>query len=292
MDIVVILNGLGNQMSQYSFYLQKKKINKSTYILNFCKDHNGLELNKVFNIHIKQTILHKILFIPFRILLVKRVKFLKPLQLLVRLLNFKIINENFDYKFNANYLLPSKKITFYLGGWPSEKYFPDVKNKILSQFIFSKPTDRENTLHIKNINKTNSVSLHVRRGDYLDERNLNIFGKVCTKEYFEKAINIIEETVDDPHFFIFSNDFVWVKSNLQMSNVTYITCNHGENSWIDMYLMSICKHNIISNSTFSWWGAWLNANPNKKVISPGRYLNNDEYTDFYPESWIRLFNYE
>jgi hypothetical protein len=291
MDIVVIFNGLGNQMSQYAFYLSKKSINPATYYIDFCTDHNGAELNKVFNIPYKQTSFQKRLFIIFRILVVKKIKIFKPLQALLNSFNYNIIEENFNYIFNRNYLSPAKNITFYFGGWPSEKYFLNVRDEILKEFTFTKPTDVENTLHVAGITNSNSVAIHVRRGDYLNANNLELFGKVCTKAYYEKAIATIKAKVENPHFFVFSNDIDWVEANLKMENCTYVTCNSGTKSWIDMYLMSICKHNIVANSTFSWWGAWLNTNPDKIVISPSRYLNNDEYTDFYPETWIRLADY-
>lgn len=290
MDVIIFCNGLGNQMSQYAFYLNKKSITKDIYNLDFCIDHNGAELNKVFKIGFEKKLYHNFLYIIFRILVTEKVKIIfKPLQLLFRFFNCKIIKENFDYTFNKDYLVPSKGITFYFGGWPSEKYFLTDKSSISNSFNFSIPNDLENTNHINRINTCNSVAIHVRRGDYLMGINLELFGRVCTKEYFKKAIGFIEHNVENPHFFVFSNDIEWVQLNLQMHNVTYVTCNCGENSWMDMYLMSICKHNIISNSTFSWWGAWLNTNPNKIVISPSRYLNDDNgLTDVYPESWIKL----
>jgi hypothetical protein len=225
------------------------------------------------------------------VLLTKKVKVVKPLQCVLKLLNCKIIAESFNYKFNKNYFLPSKGITFYYGGWPSEKYFIDIKDDILKSYTFSKRDDFENLAYIDKINKTNSIAIHIRRGDYLNDENIKIFGNVCTKEYFEQAIKLIEKKVPNAHFFVFSNDVEWVKINLKIANVSYVTCNKGKNSWMDMYLMTICKHNIISNSTFSWWGAWLNTNASKLVISPNRYLNNDKHTDFYPESWIKLSDY-
>jgi len=291
MDVVVVFNGLGNQMSQYAFYLSKKKINKATHFIDFCSDHNGAELNKVFKIDYNQNSFHKFLFIIFRVLVTKKIKIVKPFKWLLERFNCNIIEENFNYRFNSQYLLPANGITFYFGGWPSEKYFINAKDEVLKAFKFTPPTDPENTEHIRNITSSNSVAIHVRRGDYLSPKNIEVFGRVCTKEYFEQAIDTIKTKINNAHFFVFSNDIAWVKANLQMNSVTYVTCNSADSSWADMYLMSICKHNIISNSSFSWWGAWLNQNNNKIVISPSRYLNNDVYTDFYPESWIRLQNY-
>ncbi|WPU95796.1 alpha-1,2-fucosyltransferase [Mucilaginibacter sabulilitoris] len=294
MDVVVIFNGLGNQMSQYAFYLQKKSVNKSTYLIDFCssQNHNGMELHRVFDIDLKVTLFQRFLMVLFKILIVEKYKIIvKPLRSLLRFFNCNVIYENFNYSFNSSYLLPSKGITFYYGGWHSEKYFLSVKDKIVKEFEFLKPIDPENVDYIHSISKHNSIGIHIRRGDYLDADNFNLFGDVCNKAYFEAAIDLIENKLNNPHFFVFSNDMSWVKANLFMNKVTYITCNNGKNSWKDMYLMSLCKHNIISNSTFSWWGAWLNKNVDKLVISPKRYLKKDKFTDFYPESWTKLADY-
>ncbi|MDP4207568.1 MAG: alpha-1,2-fucosyltransferase [Bacteroidota bacterium] len=291
MNVIVIFNGLGNQMSQYAFYLKKKSINKSTYIINLCYSHNGFELNKVFPINYEETNKQKILLIIFKILLTKQHPFiLKPLKYILNSIGCKIIQENFDYSFKTINLKPTKGITFYFGGWHSEKYFISIRNLIKNEFKFKNPLDETNNNILKKINSTNSISLHVRRGDYLSLENIKLFGNVCDKPYFEKAIALMETRIESPHFFVFSNDIPWTMSNLTIKNATYVTSNQGENSWKDMYLISSCKHNIISNSTFSWWGAWLNKNPNKIVVSPDKFLQSDMSTDIYPQSWIRLSN--
>jgi hypothetical protein len=292
MDVIVIFNGLGNQMSQYAFYLQKKNIDKSTCFISFCRDHNGLELDKVFGINTKENLIQKILYILFRILLTDKVKIISsPIKLILNLLDCKIVRENFDYNFKEKFMKPSRGITFYFGGWHADNYFSKSKETILKKFEFNEPDDKENLLVLNKIKQTNSVSIHVRRGDFLNAANIDLFGDVCTKSYFEKAITIIESRVTNPYFFIFSNDLEWVKENLLTKNVTYISCNSGKNSWKDMYLMSLCKHNIIANSTFSWWGAWLNKNSDKIVVCPSRFLKNDTFTDVYPNSWTKISEY-
>jgi hypothetical protein len=292
MDVVIVFNGLGNQMSQYAFYLQKKNINKSTYFIPFCKDHNGLELERVFGINCKETIVQKLLYLLFRILLTDKVKIVSsPVKRLLTLLNCKIVKENFNYNFNKEFIIPSKGITFYYGGWHSENYFKDAQDVILNEFEFILPNNPENKSHIESIKATNSIALHVRRGDFMNADNIHLFGDVCTTKYFEKAVALIESKVVNPHFFVFSNDLKWVKENIAIDNVTYVGCNSGTDSWKDMCLMSLCQHNIISNSTFSWWGAWLNKNANKIVVSPSRFLKEDEFTDVYPDTWIKISDY-
>lgn len=292
MDVVVIFNGLGNQMSQYAFYLQKKEIDNSTYTISFCNDHNGLEIDSLFNLRWQEKIMNKFLYLLFRLMITKRLKlFSSPLQTLLKLIGCRIINENYDYDFNAKYLVPSTGITFYFGGWHNEKYFIGVKDSVKSAFHFTKEIDTETLQMAADMGRCSSVSLHVRRGDFLNSANLELFGKVCTKSFFEKAIMSIERKFKNPHFYVFSNDMDWVKENFDFQTVTYVTHNTSKNSWRDMYLMSNCKHNIISNSSFSWWGAWLNTHDDKIVISPAKFLNSDIQSDVYPKQWIKLSDY-
>lgn len=289
MDIVVIFNGLGNQMSQYSFYLQKKKINSSTYLISFCKDHNGLEINSVFNISWKDRFINKGLYILFRLLIADGYKLITiPTKQLLKKMGCSVVIENFNYDFNPEYLKPSKGITFYFGGWHNEKYFIDSKAEILNSFHFSGKIDDITLALAEEMASNESVSIHVRRGDYLNEANINIFGKVCNKTYFEKAIDKINEQVVLPHYYVFSNDIEWVKQNFKLERVTYVTHNSGKDSWKDMYLMTNCKYNIIANSSFSWWGAWLNKNKNNIVVSPAKFLNTDTISDIYPSHWIKI----
>ena len=136
--------------------------------------------------------------------------------------------------------------------------------------------------------EVDSVSLHIRRGDYLLPENRELFGGICTLDYYRRAIDYILDKVKNPFFFIFSNDIVWVKENMNISNSLFITWNSGKDSWQDMFLMSKCKHNIIANSTFSWWGAWLNKNPQKIVISPSRFFNVSNNSDIVPDTWTSI----
>lgn len=295
MDVIVICNGLGNQMSQYAFYLMKKKINKDTYYIydkRSSNTHNGYELKRLFNIDENNRYNYFLYFI-FRILSIEKYAFIsKKIRYILNKFNLRIIDENPNYDFNINYLQCATGIRFFYGGWHSEKYFSPIKELLLNKYSFKiENNDNYTNNLIKKISNTNSVSVHIRRGDYLSNKNLSTFGSVCSVEYFKKAISKIETLVNDPHYFIFSNDFEWVKENLNLTNCTFIDKNTGTESWKDMYLMSNCKHNIISNSTFSWWGAWLNTNQDRIVISPYYFINNIETKDIYPSEWIRISDY-
>jgi hypothetical protein len=296
MDIIVICNGLGNQMSQYAFYQKKKCISDATYFIFDRKsrlDHNGFELTKVFNIQNTESLKSNILFLLFRILGIKKFPFLtKPLISALGLLGVRLVNENVNYDFEPKHLLPSKGITFYYGGWHSEKYFMDIKDLVCKSFLFKIPEDDLITSRLESqITAKNSVSIHVRRGDYLSKTNYETFGAVCTNRYFIQAIEKMQSLLEEPFFFVFSNDTAWVKENLQLRNMIIVDTNRGENSWKDMYLMSKCKHNINSNSSFSWWASWLNDNARKYVIVPKYFINNVETKDVFPENWTSITEY-
>jgi hypothetical protein len=139
------------------------------------------------------------------------------------------------------------------------------------------------------------VAIHVRRGDYISvPENFNKHG-ICGVDYYNRAINYLLSIEQDPTFFIFTDDIEWVRINmlpLFKNSIIVSTNNIGVDSWRDLYLMSQCKHQIIANSTFSWWGAWLNENQHKNIISPTNWFSNKELNDstgdLIPETWVRL----
>jgi hypothetical protein len=295
MDVIVIFNGLGNQMSQYAFYLNKMRISKSTRFLfskKSIKIHNGYELDKVFGIKYQDTLINKLLYFIFLAAGYKNDSFFS--KLVVRILNFlgvTIIYENDDYNFKPEYLKPSRGITFYVGGWHSEKYFIEVKDLILDSFQFNlKNIGPENLKVLDQIKKTSSVSVHVRRGDFLDPNNYKL-GAVCTLNYFLSAIEKMKSLVDQPHFFFFTNDSSWVRNHFNGSAYTLIDINTKGESWKDMFLISNCSHHINSNGSFSWWSSWLDRSRQPIVIVPKNFLANTHFEDIYPESWIQLSDY-
>jgi hypothetical protein len=132
--------------------------------------------------------------------------------------------------------------------------------------------------------------MHVRRGDYASNPKTGATHGLCSLDYYEEAIRYISERVEQPIFFIFSDDINWVKCNLKVDfPCQYVDHNKSMESFNDMRLMSLCQHHIIANSSFSWWGAWLNPGQKKIVIAPRRwFLNSNNVEDLYPASWVRL----
>lgn len=133
------------------------------------------------------------------------------------------------------------------------------------------------------------MSIHIRRGDYLTFST--IYGGICTIEYYKKAVSYLCSALNNPVFVVFSDDMDWVRNNIyfpEEAKVHFVDFNRGKDSWQDMNLMSKCMHNIIANSTFSWWGAWLNENPEKIVICPDRLTQRGDSPDIFPEEWIKM----
>lgn len=194
------------------------------------------------------------------------------------------------YSFDSKTLaLPNN--TYLQGYWQSEKYFGDIREIIKKDFI-PKSTLSIKTKDMEQLikNKTNSVSLHVRRGDYISNKEANAVHGVNLNSYYKACIYHMAETIGDLNIFIFSDDSDWVKKNLEFNhNIIYVDHNNSETAYQDIYLMSKCEHNIIANSSFSWWGAWLNSNEAKMVFAPSKWFLADKLDtrDLIPDEWIK-----
>ncbi len=144
-----------------------------------------------------------------------------------------------------------------IGYWQTEKYFLPIQDTIRKDFTFKMPLEGLNRVLAESISSCNSVSIHIRREDYIHNPETNKVHGSCSPEYYYSALELIKKRIDNIHLYIFSDDLVWVKANMKFEvPVTYVDGNNGDNSYLDMQLMSLCKHNIIANSSFSWWGAW------------------------------------
>jgi hypothetical protein len=180
----------------------------------------------------------------------------------------------------------------YLNGyWQSELYFKDIEDVIRGEFTLRNTPDEANREAATAMGKCESVSLHVRRGDYVSNPLYNQVHGVCPLSYYRAAVKLISDKVGSPHFFVFSDDIGWVKQNLKLRHsITYLDHNGEEKDYEDLRLMSLCKHHIIANSSFSWWGAWLGADPGKIVIAPKTWFNDQtkDSNDIVPSSWWRI----
>ncbi|HVU96489.1 MAG TPA: alpha-1,2-fucosyltransferase [Puia sp.] len=296
MDVVLLFNGLGNQMSQYAFYLKKKQVSRSTRFIFERKSrsiHNGYELYNVFGIPLRETVLDRMLYFLYLGLAYKKARFIsQPANRLLGRLGFRVYNESDNYNFQPQMLHRSRGIRFYAGGWHSDRYFRDIKDQVLRAFEFDRSKlGAANEEMLQRIKVCRSVSVHIRRGDFLDANNYSKFGSVCTLNYFLTAIEKVRSMAEGAHFFFFTNDHAWVRENFQGTDVTVVDINKAGDSWKDMFLISQCEHNINSNGTFSWWSAYLNRNPEKIVIVPRNFLAGIHFEDIYPEEWIQLSDY-
>jgi hypothetical protein len=292
MIIVQLMGGLGNQMFQYAF----GKSMASHYGCDLFFDVDVYKGNKKRNL--KQTQRSYELFIYNNAQVRPMTHEMKRKLFGNRLINYIKYKLNFNRKslyqektFSYNNEVFKLQTPVYLiGFWQSQQYFYDIRKSIRQDFQFNYENIGAKNEEILFKIKENifSVSLHVRRGDYLIE-NIYI---ASTLEYYLEAIQIIKKTIPMPIFFLFSDDPQWVKTQLQplIENSILVSNNVNENSWKDLMLMSNCNHHIIANSSFSWWGAWLGANPNKIVIAPKKWFFDDKINtaDLYPRDWILI----
>jgi len=193
------------------------------------------------------------------------------------------------YHFDPNILRVGKDA--YLDGyWQSEKYFEDVGFVLRKEITVRESPDSRNAELAREIGGRDSVSVHIRRGDYVSDLTINSFHGITPVSYYQRAVEVIASRISNPYLYIFTNDPEWVVGNIKFDRpMTILTHNDAVKSYEDLRLMSLCKHNIIANSTFSWWGAWLNQNPDKIVIAPRIWFKvGDINKDIVPESWLRL----
>jgi hypothetical protein len=267
MIIVRIVGGLGNQMFQYAYAkaLQQKGYQVKIDITKFKKYklHGGYQLDK-FKIDLETS---------------------TPLSNFFSRLGFSRSTKEKSLLFNEK-LLKLPKNGYVKGYFQTEKYFKDIREVLLKQFVFKNELSSSTLSYLKEITiENNACSLHIRRGDYISDKKANDVHGTCDLDYYKEAIKLIRGQFNDCRLFIFSDDISWVKKNLKTKNATYI--DHKVIPHEDMHLMSLCKHNITANSSFSWWGAWLNQHKEKTVISPKTWFVSKE-NEVACENWIQL----
>lgn len=182
--------------------------------------------------------------------------------------------------------------TFYLAGeWQTEKYFKNIREQLLSEITLKNPYSEGAQTFSEAIAATTSVALHVRRGDYVTNPGAHATHGICNLEYYHKAIETITRKVPNSHFFVFSDDTAWTKEHLDLDSArtTYVSGN-GLQDEEELLLMSECVHTIIANSSFSWWAAWLNKNPDKIIIAPKKWFASPTLhsENLVPLSWLQL----
>lgn len=286
MDVIVIFNGLGNQMSQYAFYLEKKLRNRQTtyFVLN---PRSTYELERLFGISYRSNLMCRMIYkLLDKAYFSNHIRLKKILRTALNAVGIRLIVEPITRNYSLSNFTHHPGLTFYRGGWHSELNFTSVVTELRRKFIFPPSDDEEFKRISALIIRTQSISLHIRRGDYLDYSE---YQGVCTEEYYERAIEYIRSHVENPVFFVFSDDKEYAINKFSGDDsFRIVDFNTGENSWRDMQLMSLCRHHILANSTFSWWGAWLDSAPEKIVLHPIYHMRDVPTRDFYPHNWIGI----
>lgn len=288
--IVNIIGGLGNQMLQYSFALiLRERYPEDDVRIDIShfkgyRLHNGFELDRIFNVELQ----------PAKWWQIARVSRWIPVYKLSRGVRHFFPRKKTEcvespiFEYQKAYL-EKKGSVYYEGYWHYAKMLQDYRNILLKSFRFPDIDDEQNNNVMQRMKNSESVAIHIRRGDYV---GAPAFSGICTEAYYSKAIEKIIGICGKPSFFIFSNDinfsrrlFARYENNYEL---TYISWNVGQNSYRDMQLMTYAKANIIANSSFSWWGAWLGCRENHIVICPSRWVNYSDSKDMIPEEWIKI----
>lgn len=180
--------------------------------------------------------------------------------------------------------------TLYIGYWQTDKYFIDIREQLLLDFTLKNDLPVDDKMLTDCINKQTSVSLHVRRGDYVNNSAANKFHGLMDIDYYKKALRIMGDKVGAFKLFIFSDDMAWCRLNLADIHADIFFVNGERDGCIDMNLMKMCNHNIIANSSFSWWAAWLNVNPDKIVVAPNAWVKDidTDTSDIIPSAWQKI----
>lgn len=292
MIVSSVIGGLGNQMFQYAAGRALSLSRGTPFALDISlfagyKLHQGFELQRVFGcttpIATKEEMRN---ILGWQTQPVVRRALMRPGLSMLRRPGF-VVEPHFHFWPGINDV-PADCCLF--GYWQSEKYFRAAEEAIRSDFAFVLPPNQRNGELADRIRQSSAVSLHVRRGDYAQDAKTKAVYGLCSLEYYRAAIRHIAERVDNPSFFIFSDDPLWVRNNLEIGfPCHFVDCNQGLESYNDMRLMSLCRHHIIANSSFSWWGAWLNASPGKIVIAPKKwFVNSNNVADLFPQDWVLL----
>ena len=294
MNIIRMTGGLGNQMFQYALYLKLKTLGREVK-LDDITEYEGRDARPlmlwIFGIEYPKATLREIDEITDG--------FLKLTHRIRRKLFGRKSMEYMEKDCNFDEEILKREPAYLTGYFQSEKYFKDIEPLVRDSFQFSQRMwdgiSEELVGKIKfyqeQIDNTLSVSIHIRRGDYLD--NAEAYGNICTDDYYRKAVAVMRERFPEGSFFVFSNEPEWTKRWIadqygKDSGFTIIEGTDENIGYLDLYLMSRCKHHILANSSFSWWGAWLNPSADKLVIVPDRWFGNQDCADIYTEGMLKI----
>lgn len=290
MDIVRFKGGLGNQMFQYAFLKalssQGREVMGSLGYYAKYPQHRPFCLTDVFE-NVSLNIVDETIFeeIDKKWILIKQDKERRE-QYLKDYTNRFFWVEEADGTYDPRVFETSNCV--FTGYWQTEKYFVQIRDTLLSDFRFSKGEQKLEEMKNKLLGGRQYVSVHIRRGDYLETPDR--YWNICTRQYYDAAMAYAEKKVENPVFVFFSDDLEWTREQFQVKDAVFIEAGMFDcyQPWYDMCLMSCCSCNIIANSTFSWWGAWLNQRPEKTVVAPVPWFHGFGMIHICPEKWVRI----
>lgn len=283
MKVIKLIGGLGNQMFQYALYKAFESRGEEIYLDdNTYFKHENCPPHSVFHLDI-----FDVKYKSVRCNLVYSLKLLIENYLNRYGIGIKIVN---TYKEKAVSSYDSSVFntssSYIVGYWQTSKYFENISEVIKQAFTYNGPWTDTNSAYRDEMTSCESVCVHIRRGDYL--KAADIYGGICTEDYYRKSIKFIKDKVENPRFFVFSNDLDWCKTFFENEdNTVFVEGNDVAHSYMDMILMTYCKHHIVANSSFSWWGAWL-SKEDGITVAPGKWLNTQETPDIWCEGWIKI----
>lgn len=289
MIFLTLYGGLGNQLFQYAFAYHLAKLSNTRIIINHdienYKSRWGRDFAlQHFSIPSLRTVRHKA-SLPVRAL-----RKLRAAAGIPKKQPQHVVEQGLE--FHPELLAPYRGNVFVDGHWQDERYFAAVAADIRAIFRVSIPPSAANARLLETIQSVNAVSLHVRRGDYLKPAAHAVHG-VCDAAYYKAAVELVASKTISPHFFVFSDDIAWARENLALHPAMhFVDINDEAAAYEDLRLMYSCKHHITANSSFSWWGAWLNPRADKIVVAPKQWkadpVANHAQRDIVPASWIKL----
>lgn len=289
-----IVGGIGNQLFQYASSLAFTKMYDAELYLDLSSfshpkyiNPEGFLLDKIFKIDVCQ---------PTKLQYFKTLGLAAPLLPYRYRLNYERLCTNYfvektQCQLEKRFFAYDKRHCYLEGYWQLEDYFKNIRKTIISKLQFNYDTLTQIALKMsQTLKNQNSVSIHVRRADYIHNKVFSDLYHECNEQYFRSAMSFISDRVPDVTFYVFSDDIEWAKAQLFFKECIFIEYDSVSGSWNDLFLMSCCKYNIIANSSFSWWGAWLNQNPEKIVIGPKKWFSSEKLCDVnpIPKNWIQM----
>lgn len=289
-EIVRVAGGLANKMFHCAFAMQLETLGYDVMIdvdpMSYEFKHDVLDLWKIFPcLGLKKNTVDKYSY-------AKDSSFVGKIMRRLPYITGQRYYISHSIHYDPEFSKKLSKDGYIIGYFQNEKYFSESFAKVKNSFQFAPLEGEKNVIIAERMKETNSVAIHVRKGD--GYATWPEFQGTCPLSYYKRAIDIISEKVCNANFFVFTDSQDWVVEHFNWFDYTLVNWNscEGWGNHFDMQLMSICKHNIIANSTYSWWGAWLNSNPDKVIIAPEVWFNLNskikEQSDIIPSGWSKI----